>query len=84
MAVQTYLVDAFERYAASALGANMVLRSLVAALLPLSGRGLYESLGIGWGNSVLAFLGVAIIPIPVLLYIHGERLRQKTFFNMTF
>ncbi len=37
MAMQTYLIDAFTRYAASAVAANTVLRSLFGGLLPLSG-----------------------------------------------
>lgn len=84
MAVQTYLVDAFEKHAASAIAANTVLRSLVAALLPLSGRTLFENLGIGWGNSLLAFIGLALVPVPVFLYIYGERIRHKSFFNVKF
>ncbi|KAJ5247128.1 MFS transporter cpaT [Penicillium chermesinum] len=37
MTVSTYLVDAYTIYAASAVAANTVLRSLVGALLPLAG-----------------------------------------------
>ncbi|KLU88220.1 hypothetical protein MAPG_07207 [Magnaporthiopsis poae ATCC 64411] len=50
--IQTYLVDAFEEYAASAVGANAVLRGLAGALLPLSGLGLYRVLGWGYGSCV--------------------------------
>ncbi|KAI6299770.1 hypothetical protein MCOR07_003730 [Pyricularia oryzae] len=64
--VQTYLIDAFEEYAASAVAANAVLRGLVGALLPLSGLALYRSLGWGWGNTLLAFLAVLFGPVPVL------------------
>jgi len=37
MPISTYLIDAFQLYAASALAANAVLRSLMGALLPLAG-----------------------------------------------
>jgi hypothetical protein len=37
MPITTYLIDAFQLYAASALAANTVLRSLAGALLPLAG-----------------------------------------------
>jgi MFS family permease len=37
MPISTYLIDAFQLYAASALAANTVLRSLMGALLPLAG-----------------------------------------------
>jgi hypothetical protein len=77
MAMQTYLVDAFTRYAASAIAANTVLRSLLGGLLPLAGLRLYNKLGYGWGNSLLAFLALAMVPIPVLFSIYGERIRTK-------
>jgi hypothetical protein len=37
MPISTYLIDAFTIYAASALAANAVLRSLMGALIPLPG-----------------------------------------------
>jgi len=76
-----YLVDAFTRYAASALAATTILRSLMGALLPLAGRQMYVKLGYGWGNSLLAFLTAAMVPIPWLFYRYGERLREKRTFE---
>ncbi|KAJ5960899.1 uncharacterized protein N7479_008049 [Penicillium vulpinum] len=77
MCVQTYLVDAFLAHAASAVAACTVLRSLLGALLPLCGLQLYEKLGLGWGNSLLAFLALVMAPIPILFETWGERLRTK-------
>jgi hypothetical protein len=37
MPISTYLIDAYQLYAASALAASTVLRSLTGALLPLAG-----------------------------------------------
>ncbi|OAA79021.1 Major facilitator superfamily domain, general substrate transporter [Akanthomyces lecanii RCEF 1005] len=57
MPAQLYLGDAFgTEAAASALVANTVLCSLFGALLPLAGPAMYETLGLGWGNSLLAFI----------------------------
>ncbi|EJP62611.1 MFS transporter, putative [Beauveria bassiana ARSEF 2860] len=78
MPAQLYLVDAFgAEAAASALAANTVLRSLFGALLPLAGPAMYEALGLGWGNSLLAFITLAFCPIPFLFYKYGEGLRTK-------
>jgi MFS family permease len=77
MCVQTYLVDAFLAHAASAVAACTVLRSLLGALLPLCGLQMYEKLGLGWGNSLLAFLALAMAPIPILFQLWGEKLRTK-------
>ncbi|TVY58113.1 Efflux pump radE [Lachnellula cervina] len=75
VSIQSYSVDAFELYAASALAANTVVRSIMAAVLPLAAPKLYQALGLGWGNSLLAFLALAIIPVPILLLKHGESIR---------
>jgi MFS family permease len=77
MCVQTYLVDAFLAHAASAVAACTVLRSLLGALLPLCGLQIYEKLGLGWGNSFLAFLALAMAPIPILFETWGEKLRTR-------
>jgi hypothetical protein len=36
---------------------------------------MYEKLGLGWGNSLLAFLALAMIPIPIVLFFHGAKMR---------
>ncbi|MCJ1391745.1 hypothetical protein MMC18_004610 [Xylographa bjoerkii] len=77
MPAQIYLVDAFgPEAAASALAANTVLRNMSGAFLPLAGTPLYTRLGLGWGNSVLAFVGLAFAPVPFLFYRYGERLED--------
>ncbi|TDZ17190.1 Efflux pump radE [Colletotrichum orbiculare MAFF 240422] len=73
--IQTYLIDAFEEYAASAVGANAVLRGVAGALIPLSGLGMYDGLGWGWGNSLLGFLSLVLCPLPFLLGLYGARIR---------
>ncbi|KAL2864585.1 putative MFS transporter [Aspergillus lucknowensis] len=66
-------------FAASAMAAVMVLRSLLGFALPLIAPGLYTTLGFAWGNSLLAFIAIFIgIPSPLLLWFYGERLREKS------
>ncbi|KAK4163831.1 fluconazole resistance protein 1 [Cladorrhinum sp. PSN259] len=72
----TYLVDCYPMYAASAIAANTVFRSLAGVLLPLAGPPMYDTLGLGWGNSLLGFLCVLLIPVPLLLYKFGAKLRK--------
>jgi MFS family permease len=78
MGVQTYLVDAFTVHAASAIAACTILRSLAGGLIPLGGLQLYDKLGLGWGNSLLAFIAVALAPIPIAFQLFGERLRERS------
>ncbi|KAH6624032.1 major facilitator superfamily domain-containing protein [Chaetomium sp. MPI-SDFR-AT-0129] len=74
--LMTYLVDCYPMYAASAMAANTVFRSLVGMLLPLAGPAMYQNLGLGWGNSLLGFICVIMIPVPLLLVRYGKRLRK--------
>ncbi|KAJ6133396.1 hypothetical protein N7471_008611 [Penicillium samsonianum] len=77
--VFTYLVDAYTEYAASAIAATTVLRSVIGAVLPMAGGPMYKPLGLGWGTSVLAFITLAMCPLPFLFYRFGERIRKNTF-----
>jgi hypothetical protein len=38
---------------------------------------MYSNLGVGWGNSVLAFIALTIPPISLVLQRYGENLRKK-------
>ena len=82
MPIGTYLVDAYTAYAASAMAANTVLRSLGGAFLPLAGRRLYATLGIGWGNSLLAFIALAMLPMVWFFVKYGERIRTHPRFQL--
>lgn len=84
MPVSTYLIDAFGLYAASALAANTVFRSIAGALLPLAGQPMYKALGLGWGNSLLGFIALALIPVPVIFWRYGERIRTSPRFAIQF
>ncbi|KAL1637855.1 hypothetical protein SLS56_000412 [Neofusicoccum ribis] len=79
--IQTYLVDAYTLFAASAISSATVLRSLAGFGFPLFAPYLYQALGDGWGNSLLAFLGIALgVPAPLLLWKYGKTLRAKSQF----
>ncbi|KAJ5990223.1 MFS general substrate transporter [Penicillium canescens] len=76
---QTYVVDAYSRYAASATGAAAFVRTIAGFAFPLFADSLYKSLGLGWGNSLLGFVSLGLgIMAPVLLWFYGEWLRAKS------
>jgi hypothetical protein len=76
ISIQAYTVDAFTLYAASGLSANTITRSVRGATLPLAAPKMCQTLGLGWGNSLLAFLALAMVPVPVLLMLHCEKMRM--------
>jgi hypothetical protein len=78
MPANVYLIDVFTVYAASAMAANTVLRSVVAAVLPLAGPKMYNALGYGWGSSLLGFVAIAFLPVPLIFIKYGERLRKNS------
>ncbi|OGE51973.1 hypothetical protein PENARI_c011G00038 [Penicillium arizonense] len=82
MCASTYLVDSYLRYAASVTAANTALRSLVGALLPLAGPSMYAALGLGWGNSLLAFIALAMCAVPFLFWRYGARIRTHPRFQV--
>lgn len=77
--IQTYIVDSYTRFAASAIGAATVMRSLAGFGFPLFAPVMYRALGNGWGNSLLGFIAVGLgLPAPVLLWFYGEKLRMRS------
>ncbi|KAM5358506.1 hypothetical protein ACJZ2D_015231 [Fusarium nematophilum] len=77
-----YLVDAYTIYAASATAATTVLRSIGGAFIPLAGGHLYETLGLGWGNTLLAGIAIAMTPMIWVFLNYGEILRQHPRFRV--
>ena len=75
--VQNYYIDSFQKYAASAIAAGAVLRSLFGGIVPLFAPALFSSVGYGWGISVFAFASLALAPSPLLFQTYGERIRTK-------
>lgn len=75
--IQNYYIDSFSKYAASAIAAGAVFRSILGGLLPLVTPALFEQVGYGWGISMFAFLNLALSPFPLLFYYYGERIRAK-------
>ncbi|CAF9903865.1 MAG: hypothetical protein ALECFALPRED_003017 [Alectoria fallacina] len=77
--IQTYLVDSYTRFAASAIAAATVLRSLAGFGFPLFAPSMYDALHYGWGNSLLGFIAIGLgVPAPFLLWFFGRKLRERS------
>ena len=63
-----YLPDAYPAYAASVLAGNDFMRSSFGAAFPLFARQMYTKLGVDWASSLLGFLAVCFVPIPIVLW----------------
>lgn len=77
-----YYIDCFEKYAASAIAAGAVFRSLIGGIIPLFAPAMFEKLGYGWGISVFGFLSVAIAPAPLTFYFLGGWVRERFWIDL--
>ncbi|EXL68252.1 hypothetical protein FOPG_15674 [Fusarium oxysporum f. sp. conglutinans race 2 54008] len=76
---QTYIIDSYERYAASATGAAAFVRTMAGFSFPLFAPAMYKRLGIAWGNGLLAGTAMLICLVaPIVLWRHGEWIRRKS------
>jgi MFS family permease len=82
MPIQTYIIDCYPAYAASANAALTASRSLVGALLPLAGPKMFDTLGLGWGNSLLGFVALAFVPVPIIFTKYGKTIRERWTVNL--
>ncbi|KAK2033559.1 MFS general substrate transporter, partial [Colletotrichum zoysiae] len=76
LGVQTYIVEVYTLYAASALAASTAIRCVFGLTIPLAAPPLYRRLGLGWGNSLLGFLALATVPASLWLWRSSKRLRK--------
>ncbi|KAL4781984.1 MFS multidrug transporter [Aspergillus varians] len=71
-----YIVDVYMPNANSAISIHVAVRSLVSATFPLWGRDVYERLGVEWTATLLAGLGVLLMPSPIVFYFYGGKIRS--------
>ncbi|PWY81883.1 bicyclomycin resistance protein [Aspergillus heteromorphus CBS 117.55] len=79
--IETYVVDVYKIHGASAIAVGVIFRASAGAFLPLIGPPLYRSIGLGWGNTVLALIAAIFIPPLGLLVIYGDWIRSKERFG---
>ncbi|KAA1478671.1 MFS polyamine transporter [Dentipellis sp. KUC8613] len=77
--ITTYIIDAFTLHAASALAAATFLRSIAGFGFPLFAPAMFNALGYGKGDTILAAVAIAVGgPAPWLFWHYGERIRQSS------
>ncbi|KAH8077750.1 MFS polyamine transporter [Cristinia sonorae] len=79
LSINTYIIDAFSLYAASALATVMFFRSLCGFGFPLFAPAMYKALGLGKADSILGALAFFIgCPAPFVFWHFGERIRAAS------
>src|ERR1700744_442797 len=80
LAIADYVVDAYAKYAGSAVAAIVLGENLFAAFLPLAAGSMYSNLGFRWASSLLGFLALGLSFAPVCIVFFGRRLRERSVF----
>jgi DHA1 family multidrug resistance protein-like MFS transporter len=75
-----FLVDTYGPYAASAVSANTILRSVLACAMPMAARPMFVNLGIGPAASLLGGISCLALPVPLLFMRYGAALRRDSKF----
>lgn len=78
MALINYIVDAYEIYAASAMGAASCSRSIFGVVMPFAARPMYETLGVAWACSLLGFLSILMGIVPFAFLRYGAKIRENS------
>ena len=69
--------------AASAIAANTFLRSIAGAVFPLFSMYMFNALGVEWSGTLLGCVALILVPIPVIFWKYGARIRQRSKFAPT-
>lgn len=77
VSANTYLVDTYSRYGASAMAAKAFARSLAGASVPLWINYEYEHLGNQWAGAVFCFISIGMAPIPFIFFKYGPAIRKR-------
>lgn len=78
MALINYIVDAYEIFAASAMGAASCSRSIFGVVIPFAGRPMYTRLGIAWSCTLLGFLSVVMGIVPFVFIKYRAKIRANS------
>ncbi len=78
VSIANYLIDAYSKYAASALGAVGLVENASIAFLPLAATAMYTNLGFQWASSLLAFMSLVLVATPFAVLKWGKEIRSRS------
>ncbi|GAA5983469.1 hypothetical protein JCM11641_005819 [Rhodosporidiobolus odoratus] len=78
LATYNYLSDTYERYSSSAQAAQSLLRGIMGAVFPFFGNLMYERLGYPWASTLVGFVALAFVSVPILVIVYGPSFRARS------
>jgi hypothetical protein len=74
-----YMMDTYmAANGASAMAANGLLRYILGAVFPLFTVQMYKEMSFQWASSFLGFVTIALLPVPWVLFMFGEKIRRRS------
>jgi len=78
ISANSYIVDSYADYAASAVAAKTFMRSCCGASVPLWITQMFHNMGFQYAGLTLACIGVVIGPIPYIFFFYGGKVRERS------
>ncbi|KAG6818566.1 hypothetical protein H0H93_003939 [Arthromyces matolae] len=78
IAANSYIVDSYSSFAASAIAAKTLMRSCVGASVPLFVTQMFHAMKFQFAGLLLALVGIVIGPMPFIFYRYGEQIRLRS------
>ncbi|KAI0903397.1 major facilitator superfamily domain-containing protein [Ustulina deusta] len=75
ISIANYLIDAYSKYAASALAAVGLAENTSIAFLSLASPALYTNLGFHWASTLLGLISLALVATPFVVIRWGREIR---------
>ena len=73
-----YIIDCYLFFAASAIAANTIMRSVFGAVCPLFTYQMFTNMHINWAGTLLGCVAAVLIPVPFLFFKYGHLIREKS------
>ncbi|KAL3420286.1 hypothetical protein PVAG01_08785 [Phlyctema vagabunda] len=78
ISIANYLIDAYSKYAASALAAVGLVENASIAFLPLAASTMYTDLGFQWASTLLAIVSLVLVATPFVVIRWGKEIRSRS------
>ncbi|KAG6809193.1 hypothetical protein H0H92_001192 [Tricholoma furcatifolium] len=78
VSANSYIVDSFSNYAASAIAAKTLMRSCIGSSVPLFVEQMFHNMGFQWAGLLLALISCLIAPMPFIFYRYGGQIRSRS------
>jgi multidrug resistance protein len=78
ISANSYIVDSYSNFAASAVAAKTLMRSTVGATVPLWVTQMFHNMGFQYAGLLIALISVVIAFIPYLFFFKGGAIRERS------